>query len=84
MRRGDAELGRIDAGVEQSKNAMIGVGSRDFQLRFHAFPALFDDAGGSGEEVGWRSYVRVFSSVEEVVEKRGFDGAIVKKKWVSG
>ena len=62
---------------------MIGARSHDFQLRFRAFSTLFDDAGGSSEEAyGW-SYVVVSSSVREVVEKRGFDGAIVKKKWVS-
>ena len=50
MRRGNAELGRTGAGAKQLKNAVRGAGSRDLQLRFRAFLALFDDAGGSGEE----------------------------------
>ena len=71
MRRGDAELGRIGNGVERPKNAVTGAGLINFQLRFRAFLALFDDAGRSGEEAGGRSYVVVSSSVREVVEKRG-------------
>ena len=66
------------------KNVVTGAGSHDFQLRFRAFSTLFDDAGRSGEEAGERSYVGVSSPIEEVVEKKGFDGTTVKKKWVSG
>ena len=71
MRRGDVELGRTDARAERSKNAVTGAGSRDFQLHFHAFSTLFDDAGGSGEEAGRRSYVEVSSPIGEVAGKRG-------------
>ena len=84
MRRGDAELGRIGTGAERPKNAVTRIWSRDFQLRFCAFPTLFDDVGGSGEEAGGRSYIGVSLSVGEVARKRGFDGARIKKKWVSG
>ena len=74
MRRGDVELGRTGAEAKQLKNAVTGARSRDLQLRFRAFLALFDDTGGSGEEAGGRSYVRVPSPVGEVDGKAWFSG----------